>query len=104
METLLINHYKLYYYYYYYYIIIIIIIIITIVNEPNYHSLMIPSWRDLAPSFLYNNVKDKISGLKGFFPDLRRSFYSVIIPPAEFIKFAWDLSLMIYDIYSFNFD
>ena len=54
--------------------------------------------------FYNNNVKDKISGLKGFFPDLRRSFYSVIIPPAEFIKFAWDLSLMIYDIYSFNFD
>ena len=51
-----------------------------------------------------NNVKDKISGLKGFFPDLRRSFYGVIIPPATFIKFAWDLSLMIYDIYSFNFD
>ena len=54
--------------------------------------------------FYNNNVKDKISGLKGFFPDLRRSFYSVIIPPAKFIKFAWDLSLMIYDIYSFNFD
>ena len=51
--------------------------------------------------FYNNNVKDKISGLKGFFPDLRRSFYSVIIPPAEF---ACDLSLMIYDMYSFNFD
>ena len=33
-------------------IIIIVIIIITIVNEPNCHALMIPSWRDLAPSFL----------------------------------------------------
>ena len=55
--------------------------------------------------FYNNNVKDKISELKGFFLDLRRSFYSVIIPPAEFIKFAWDLSLMMYDIYSNkNFD
>ena len=36
------------------------------------------SFRDVIwpRRFYNNNVKDKISGLKGFFPDLRRSFYS----------------------------
>ena len=52
---------------------------------------MIPSWRGFGPVVFIITVKDKISELKDFFTGLRRSFYT------EFIKFAWDLFLIIYD-------